>query len=154
MRLPLIALATVAALAAAGLFAVPALSGGDSAAPAISVEPEYQTARQARALKPADGARTPRLARGGAGATVIRHLVTKKSFEVETNFVLRILCPRGFDPITGGVLSGPGVAISNSSRVDPESGEAEKRSWYVGVTNLERLEPQSFRGTIVCVRGL
>jgi hypothetical protein len=155
MRIPRIAVAALAALAVGGLLAVPALSGDGASEGTFHVGANYATAKQTRALEPAPGGSTAILrAREGSGIT-IRHLVTKQSFEVDTNFVLRIVCPPGLDPISGGALSGPELAISNSSRVDPESGRAEKRSWYIGVTNLEEpLRTQRFRGTIVCAKGI
>ena len=152
MRVPLIALLTIAALTAGGVLAASGFSGDGTAEPADSFETSYRKSKGARALEPAGGNPAPRLARGRSDIA-IRHLVTKQSFEVDTNFVLRIVCPRRFDPLTGGALSGPGLAITNSSRVHPESGRAEKRSWYVGVRNLE-LRAQRFRGTIVCVKGI
>jgi hypothetical protein len=155
MRTPLIAAAALAALAVAGLLAVPALSGSGPSEGAFRVGADYATAKETRALRPAPPGSTATLRARRRSEIAIRHLVTRKSFEVDTNFVLRIVCPPGLDPISGGALSGPELAISNSSRVDPESGRAEKRSWYIGVTNLEEpLRPQRFRGTIVCAKGL
>jgi hypothetical protein len=151
MRIRLIAVLTIAALAAGALLAASGLSGDGSVEPATSFQTRYTEARGASELEPADSAE-PRLARKGSGI-VVRHLVTKKWITVDSNHILRIVCPRGFEPLTGGALSGPELAISNSSRVHPEKNVAEKRSWYIGVTNLT-LQGQRFKGTIVCAKGL
>jgi hypothetical protein len=152
MRPRLIALLTIVALAAGGVLAAVGFSGDGKVEPATSFETRYVKAKGARDLEPANGA--PRLAGRGSGLA-IRHLVTPRWFTVDgnSNLVLQIKCPRRLEPITGGALSGPDLAISNSSRLDPETNEAGERSWYIGVTNLT-VQDQRFRGTIVCARGI
>jgi hypothetical protein len=155
MRMRLIASLTTAALAAGAVLAAVGISGDGSAEPASSFQGRYVNETEARDLEPAPGPE-PRLARKGEGSgTAIRHLVTKQTIAVPANdsHILRIICPRKLDPITGGVLGGPELAITNSSRVDPRTNQAGKRSWYIGVANLTS-ERQEFRGTIVCAKGL
>ncbi len=62
-------------------------------------------------------------------------------------------------PLSGGAISPPAPAkVANSviSRFAPNDldGPLAPRTYYVGVRNLDEDNPASFRGTLVCAKGI
>lgn len=128
-----------------------------------------------RIVEPAMEVTGPALARAGAGAGAgkpkpkpkkpkkpkVTNLITTDPVTIAANdeIVAELNCKKSQGiPLDGGAISPPSpaqVAISVISRFNPNPPfNAPKQSFFVGVRNLDPVNPAEFRATLVCAKGI
>lgn len=153
----ILALAATIGCAALGIFAATGL-GDDERAPDDRdrfeiVRPSLEASDAAPALRVA-GKRKPK-------PPSVTNLITTNPVAVPANdeIVAELACTRAQGiPLSGGAISPPApaqVAISVLSRFSPNPPfEATAGSYFVGVRNLDPVNPAEFRATLVCAKGV
>lgn len=90
----------------------------------------------------------------------ITNLITIDPVAVAANdeVVTELTCKKSQGiPLSGGAISPPApaqVSISVVSRYNPTTLETPTRRYYVGVRNLDPVNPAEFRATLVCGKGI
>lgn len=160
-----------ALLATAGAGTIAWTSDAGPASPAAASAPRaYGITRPA--MKPMTGRPSPALSRaqrGGKGRGSkgrpkkpgIKDLITTDPVTVDAGStrVVALTCGKAQGiALDGGVVSPPPpaqVVVSTISRANPNPPFANsRRRYYVGVRNLDPVSPATFRGTLVCAKGI
>jgi hypothetical protein len=153
-RAKLPVLAGILAVAGLGVFVGSSIGSG-AVEPASSID---VTRSPAQAVKPGDlwriGPERLGIARARASkkSAKLFYYVTQETFTVQPGArdLRELRCPRRQQPATGGVFAPtPGLAITNSSRTNPD-GATVAGAWYEGVTNFTSV-PLSWQVHLTCV---
>jgi hypothetical protein len=153
-RSKLLAVAGVLAVAGLGVFVGSSIGSG-AVEPASSID---VTRSAPQTVKPSELRRIGPGKLGLAGAQASKksaklfYYVTQETFTVQPGArdLRELRCPQRQQPATGGVLAPtPGLAITNSSRTNPD-GATLAGAWYEAVTNFTSV-PLSWQVHLTCV---
>lgn len=125
------------------------------------VEPAMETSAETAGLARASVGKAAKAKPKKPKPPKITNLITTDPVTVAAadEIVAELKCTKAQGvPLDGGAISPPApaqVAISVLSRFTPNAPfDAPAGSYFVGVRNLDPLNPAQFRGTLVCAKGV